>query len=82
MQLLRAPGRHEKGIAKRLGGVKQRTRDAPVSHQRARISSDLHDCVTWMGMPRVALELPNCAEHKARLVERGRLAAKSSTAEK
>ena len=68
--LLRAPGRHEKGIAGEFGGVHQRTINAPGSHQRARISSELHDCVTWMSMPRVALELPDSAEHKARLVER------------
>ena len=58
------------GIAKELGGVQQRTRNAPGSHQRASISSDLHGCVTWTSMPRVALELPDSAEQYARLFER------------
>ena len=68
--LLRAPGRHEKGIAKQLGGVQQRTIDAPGSHQRASISSELHDCVTWTSTLCVALELSDSAEQKGRLVER------------
>ena len=41
-QLLRAPGRHEKTIAKEWAGVRCCTRDAPGSHQRARIRSELH----------------------------------------
>ena len=69
-QLLRAPGWHEKGIAKQLGGVQQRTIDAPGSHQRASISSELHDCVNWTSTPRAALELPDSVEHEVRLVER------------
>ena len=68
--LLRAPGRHEKSIANEWGGVHQRTRNAPGSHQRARISFDLHGCVNWTSMLRAALELPDSAEHEARLVER------------
>ena len=69
-QPLRAPERHEKGIAGQLGEVQQRTRNAPGSHQRSRISFELHGCVTWTSMPRAALELPDSAEHEVRIVER------------
>ena len=69
-QLLPAPGRHETTIANEWGGVRCCTRDAPGSHQRARIRSELHGCVNWTSMPRAALELPDSVEHEARLVER------------
>ena len=69
-QLLRAPGRHENGIAKEWAGVQQRTINAPGSHQRAMISSNLHDGVNWTSTPRAALELSDSAEQKGRLVER------------
>ena len=41
---------------------------APVSHQKARISFDLHGCVTWMSMPRTALEPLDRSSQPTRLV--------------
>merc|ERR1740130_680355 len=41
---------------------------APVSHQKARISFDLHGCVTWMSMPRTALEPLDSSWQPARFV--------------
>ena len=55
-QLSASGGWHEKGIAGEWVQVRSRTVFAPVSHQKARISFELHGCVTWISMPRTALE--------------------------
>ena len=55
------------------GGVGRgaaRTGYALLSYQRARISFEFRVCVTWMRMPRTALELPDSSEQKTRLVVR------------
>ena len=51
-----------------MGTGVSRTVFAPVSHQKARISFDLHGCVTWMSMPRTALEPLDRSSQPARLV--------------
>ena len=51
-----------------MGTCASRTVGAPVSHQKARISFDLHGCVTWMSMPRTALEPLDRSSQPARSV--------------
>ena len=51
-----------------MGTCASRTVGAPVSHQKARISFDLHGCVTWMSTPLTALEPLNRSSQPARLV--------------
>ena len=56
-QLSASGGWHEKGIAGEwVGTGASRTVHALRSHRKARISFDLHGCVTWMSMPLTALE--------------------------
>jgi hypothetical protein len=51
-----------------VGTGASRTVGAPVSHQKARISFDLHGFVTWMSTPRTALEPLDRSSQPARLV--------------
>ena len=51
-----------------MGTGASRTVFAPVSHQKARISFELHGCVTWMSMPRTALEPLDSSWQPARFV--------------
>ena len=51
-----------------MGTGASRTVFAPVSRQKARISFDLHGCVTWMSMPRTALEPLDSSWQPARFV--------------
>ena len=51
-----------------MGTCASRTVGAPVSHQKARISFDLHGCVTWMSTPCTALEPLDRSSQPARSV--------------
>ena len=51
-----------------MGTGASRTVFAPVSRQKARISFELHGCVTWMSMPRTALEPLDSSWQPARFV--------------
>ena len=51
-------------------GAASTRRVCSSKYQTARINFEFHVCVTWMRMPRTALELPDSSEQKTRLVVR------------